>query len=1269
LEELEDRCLLTGSGMTWIPLGPSPQLNPNGVLGTGGPPEATSGRVTALTFGTYHNLSALYAGTAGGGVWRSTDYNGPTPHWTPLTDNIGNAIDPTTGLGAGVIDTGALLASGSNLYDGTGEANAGVDSRYGTGILKSVNGGDAWTLVTGSTSRPTAFYPLSISKIIQDPAGNLYAAVVPPNLTIVNLRAPVANLGVYESINNGATWTLITSGAAGLPTGAVVTDLEYTGSGDNLKIYAGVGDVGDGDMIGGAVINGVYEGTLQMGGGFAWKLDPNLPSGANANIGRISLASDHNNVVYAALGTPKNNGNSPLYRVFGTSNNGMSWSNVTPPANLIVDGQSYYNLALGLSPITQRLYLGMQGNVFESNPGATTWRAITVGPDGVAPLADSHAFAFAPTGTAPAGAVYLGDDGGVWQLTPMPFDPPTTVNAGTTPTAMAVGDFNGDGIPDLIAVGGLGVGTISILTGNRNPTTGKGDGTYGNPITIQDLSASAPNAVVVGDFNGDGFLDFAVGHFGAGGNPGTVDVYLNKGQAGGTTFNNPVTYTVGRGAETLAVGNFTGRANGKRIDLVTANALDNSVSVLINNGNGTFQNAVAVSVPKQGVAAAAVGDFNGDGWDDIAVATTSPSGSVLILLNRKNANGTSFLPSSNIAVGASPTAIAVGDFKGDGRGVDIATANLLDNSVSVLLNQRNGSGTFNNAVSYAVGKKPDAITTGDFNGDGKLDLAVADHDSGDVSVLLNKADGSGAFFPALAYSLPWQGTGPAPASYVVAADINGDNKTDLAVSSADGTSTSVYAFLSNGNAPQAGNGAWVDLNTTGLNTLQLYSASLSPYNNGSTITALEGSQDNSVALTTNAYTNPPYATWNMVEDQNQTFIGDGGTVRFDPADTSGNTAYGEVQYGAIFKTTDRGATWNPIQTGLNGVGDPQDFPGFAKFEIDPSNSQRLIIGAINQVYETRNGGGNWGQLPALPGDQTGVTALAYAPSHDDTIYVGFNDGKVFRTDNDGAAWTAVPLPVAPAPVTSIVVDPGNKNKVYASVGGPGIGVYWDSQGGAGGWLSIANNLPAVPVNALLLSTSLSGAQTLYAGTDIGVYDGTNPAGLGWSWGVYGSGLPIVQVDDLQLQTIGTTTWLAAATHGRGLWVIDPPGPATGGDKHLGERQAGSAETSPAPTSAPPAVPSPAAAPLSARPAPASLLTALLASHEPAASAVSDAVGEHAPADSVRQTVLDAVFSSGFKPRAAFDPLNAFAHHGSSAPDNPSPFDSLPDSRLDLRLFA
>ncbi|HZT81787.1 MAG TPA: hypothetical protein VFA26_16290 [Gemmataceae bacterium] len=253
LEELEQRCLLTGAA-AWISLGPAQQLNPNGpptdVVPAG---EATTGRVTALAFGmNQQNQQVLYAGAAGGGVWQSADYNTASPHWTPLTDTAGSPIDNGTGLGAGAIDVGSLVTDGQTVYVGTGEANDS-DSRYGTGILKSINGGATFSIVaTGTRAGDTSFFQHSISKLIKDQGGNLYAAVAPPDLVTTTLPGgpppPVdPSLGIYMSTDGGTNWTKITgnTGAAGqLPDGTVITDLEYTGTGANIALFAGVGRVG-----------------------------------------------------------------------------------------------------------------------------------------------------------------------------------------------------------------------------------------------------------------------------------------------------------------------------------------------------------------------------------------------------------------------------------------------------------------------------------------------------------------------------------------------------------------------------------------------------------------------------------------------------------------------------------------------------------------------------------------------------------------------------------------------------------------------------------------------------------------------------------------------------------------------------------------------------------------------------------------------------------------------------------------------------------------
>ncbi len=129
------------------------------------------------------------------------------------------------------------------------------------------------------------------------------------------------------------------------------------------------------------------------------------------------------------------------------------------------------------------------------------------------------------------------------------------------------------------------------------------------------------------------------------------------------------------------------------------------------------------------------GDFNGDGRTDLAVANNT-SNDVSILLG--NGDGT-FQNQVTYAVGSSPIALVTGDFTGDGR-TDLAVANYNDNDVSILLG--NGDGTFQNQVTYAVGSQPDALVTGDFNGDGRTDLAVANSVSNDVSILLGNGNGT-----------------------------------------------------------------------------------------------------------------------------------------------------------------------------------------------------------------------------------------------------------------------------------------------------------------------------------------------------------------------------------------------------------------------------------------------------------------------------------------------------------------------------------------------
>ncbi|TPK61501.1 hypothetical protein FJ930_27630 [Mesorhizobium sp. B2-4-15] len=294
------------------------------------------------------------------------------------------------------------------------------------------------------------------------------------------------------------------------------------------------------------------------------------------------------------------------------------------------------------------------------------------------------------------------------------FGAATSYAAGSGAAAIFVGDFNGDAAPDL-AVANSGTNTISVLLG-------QGDGTFAGQTTY--AAGAGPYGISGSDVNADGKLDILVPDIAS----NTVSVLLGNGDG---TFQPKVEYaTGGSGTSSVAIGDLNAD---DKVDLAVANTYSNSVSVLLGNGNGTFQAATSIAGIDQ-ARAVAIADVNGDGKSDLIVTDDEYSGSATISVLLGNGDGT-FQPHTTFAVGgANPISLSVDDLNDDGR-LDVVVQDQGSNSVSVLFG--NGDGTFQAPTLYAVGANPVWVATSDLNGDQRPDIAVTNADDGTVSILLN----------------------------------------------------------------------------------------------------------------------------------------------------------------------------------------------------------------------------------------------------------------------------------------------------------------------------------------------------------------------------------------------------------------------------------------------------------------------------------------------------------------------------------------------------
>jgi FG-GAP-like repeat len=364
---------------------------------------------------------------------------------------------------------------------------------------------------------------------------------------------------------------------------------------------------------------------------------------------------------------------------------------------------------------------------------------------------------------------------------------PVTYAIGVNPSSIAVADLNGDGKLDIVVANNgdpkiSEFGDVGILLGN-------GNGTFRKAIQA-DVGSIFPDKLVVADFDGDGIPDLAVVTT----KPAVLRIYLGNGNG---KFRIAAKYLLAGHFALFLAADFN--QDGKE-DLAILSGGNchkcNEVTVLLGNGNGTFQTGIVTDLPYESTAMVA-GDFNNDERVDLVVNRG-------VFLSG-NGDGTFSIVNEDVYFESA----AAGDLNGDGK-LDLVTVE--GSQTATILG--NGDGTFQSSTAYDVGPEPVAVGALNLSGNGRLDaVTFTITQGGNIGVALGNGDGT-----LQAASLAGVGGGPYP---IIAADFNNDKKIDLAVTEGGGQGD-VFVFLGNGDGTFAYHGGICTL--TGTPGLALRSA-------------------------------------------------------------------------------------------------------------------------------------------------------------------------------------------------------------------------------------------------------------------------------------------------------------------------------------------------------------------------------------------------------------------------------------------------------------
>ncbi len=368
---------------------------------------------------------------------------------------------------------------------------------------------------------------------------------------------------------------------------------------------------------------------------------------------------------------------------------------------------------------------------------------------------------------------------------------------GNSPHGIAFGNFRGQGTSRDMVVGNTGDDTAMVRLCND-------DGTFTDPGTTY-ATGPGPVAPTFLDVDSDGNDEFVTANSGT----NTVTVWKNSGHG---VFGSHRDYAISAnpnpGPVYVAVADLNGDG---RLDIVTANANEGTISILFGTAGSTFTNLATYFVGN-GPNSVFLADVDGDGKTDIVTANTTDNTFTIL----QNIGSGIFLAQTTLSVSPGgnpqPVRVLVTDLNKDGR-KDIITINRGSNSVSVFTND--GAGSFVISTNYETGTKPTDFMFRDLDADGFTDLVVANSGSGTFTVFMNTGHGAFAEGETVAAG--------ANSSSVAGSNFNGDGLTDLAVVNTDDTNVSV--FLYTGPAP---NSAMVTAYENRTNTITLTAKSLLP---------------------------------------------------------------------------------------------------------------------------------------------------------------------------------------------------------------------------------------------------------------------------------------------------------------------------------------------------------------------------------------------------------------------------------------------------------